>query len=206
MIPRRFLLMLMALAGGALLAPSASWAQSPTAPVEVLNRGLLEIMRAGTGTPFQSRMQMIAPVAQQAFDLQQILQNSVGPRWSSIPPAQQGELLQVFTRYTAASYVANFDSFSGQRFEILPTLRSVGAQKVVQTRIIPQSGDPARLDYVVSQGGGGWRIVDVLLDGSISRVAVQRSDFRSLFASGGAPALAESLQQKVARLEAGGKE
>ncbi len=33
---------------------------------------------------------------------------------------------------------------------------------------------------------GGWRIVDVLLDGSISRVAVQRSDFRSLLGNGGA--------------------
>ena len=39
---------------------------------------------------------------------------------------------------------------------------------------------PTPLDYVMRQGEKGRRAVDVLLDGSISRVAVQRSDFRSL--------------------------
>ena len=33
---------------------------------------------------------------------------------------------------------------------------------------------------------GVWRAVDVLLDGSISRVAVQRSDFRKILANGDA--------------------
>ena len=42
--------------------------------------------------------------------------------------------------------------------------------------------------------------MDVLMDGSISRVAVQRSDFRSLLSSGGAPALVAGLQHKVANL------
>jgi len=43
----------------------------------------------------------------------------------------------------------------------------------------------------------------VLLDGSISRVAVQRSDFRSLLGSGHAGALIRSLQDKVAQLSGG---
>ena len=50
---------------------------------------------------------------------------------------------------------------------------------------------------------GEWKAVDVLADGSISRVAVQRSDFRSLLASGGAPALLGSLQRKVSDLSGG---
>jgi phospholipid transport system substrate-binding protein len=38
--------------------------------------------------------------------------------------------------------------------------------------------------------------VDVLADGAISRVAVQRSDFRQLIKQGGAAALAKSLESK----------
>jgi phospholipid transport system substrate-binding protein len=53
------------------------------------------------------------------------------------------------------------------------------------------------------QSPQGWRAVDVLLDGTISRVAVQRSDFRSLLNHGGAPALAKSLQEKTADLSGG---
>jgi phospholipid transport system substrate-binding protein len=40
-------------------------------------------------------------------------------------------------------------------------------------------------------------VVDVLLDGTISRVAVQRSDFRGTLAHGGVPALIASLERKV---------
>ena len=51
--------------------------------------------------------------------------------------------------------------------------------------------------------GSGWKAVDVLADGSISRVAVQRSDFGSLLTRGGAPALETSLQQKTQTLSRG---
>jgi phospholipid transport system substrate-binding protein len=53
------------------------------------------------------------------------------------------------------------------------------------------------------QNGKGWKAVDVLADGSISRVAVQRSDFRRLVSRGGAQALIESLNQKTADLSGG---
>jgi phospholipid transport system substrate-binding protein len=50
------------------------------------------------------------------------------------------------------------------------------------------------------QGPAGWRIVDVLADGAVSRVAVQRSDFRQLIRQGGAPGLSQSLNAKFANL------
>jgi phospholipid transport system substrate-binding protein len=68
---------------------------------------------------------------------------------------------------------------------------------------MPASGDPVKLDYVVHRDNGEWKIIDVLLNGSISRVAVQRSDFRALLSSGDAGPLIASLRSKVARLAAG---
>jgi phospholipid transport system substrate-binding protein len=52
-------------------------------------------------------------------------------------------------------------------------------------------------------GPAGWKVADVLADGSISRVAVQRSDFRHLLTSGGVPALMAGLQHKIASLSGG---
>jgi phospholipid transport system substrate-binding protein len=45
--------------------------------------------------------------------------------------------------------------------------------------------------------------VDVLAQGSISRVATQRSDFRTLLSNGGSAALVSSLESKVASLSGG---
>jgi phospholipid transport system substrate-binding protein len=174
-------------------------------PIHALNDALLQIMHAGSKTPFAERARIAGPVIQAAFDLPQILKTSVGARWSAFPLPQQLELTEVFRRYTVASWVANFDGFSGEKFEILPQIRVVGGDQVVATRIVPASGDPTRIDYVMRQSGGDWKAVDVLLDGSISRVAVQRSDFRALVGGGDATALIASLKTKTAALESGGK-
>lgn len=189
----------------AFAARASAQAGGPIPPVHALNDALLRIMHVGSATPFAERVRLLAPAVTGAFDLRQILQTSVGPRWSGFTPQRQAELLDVFTAYTVASYVANFDAFAGERFEILPDLREVGADRVVQTRIVPPAGETARIDYVMRSAAAGWRAVDVLLDGSISRVAVQRSDFRSLLAGGDPGRLIASLRAKTAGLESGAR-
>jgi phospholipid transport system substrate-binding protein len=199
---RRGLSVLLVAAVLLLGSPLVTHAQGASAvPIQTLNEGLLSIMHQGKATPFAERAQALTPIVQQTFDLKQILQNSIGPRFASIPPGKQAELLNAFTAFTVASYVANFDAYSGEKFEILPDTRKAGADTVVQTRIVPTSGDPTKIDYVVH----GDKVVDVLLDGSISRVAVQRSDFRSLVGSGDPEPLISMLRSKAAGLAAGDK-
>lgn len=170
-------------------------------PIQALDDALLKIMHAGKKVPFAERARIAAPAIEAAFDLPQILKISVGPRWGSLPIQQQLQLAEVFRRYTVASYVANFDGFSGEKFVIAPQTRAVGADIVVETKIVSPGGDSNRIDYQMRQTPAGWKAVDVLLDGSISRVAVQRSDFRSLLKTGDASALIASLRSKVASLE-----
>ena len=177
--------------------------QAIIAPVQTLVDSLLQAMKAGPGVPFRQRYKLLAPVIEQTFDLQAVLEDSIGPTWTTLPPNQQSMLTEAFRRYTIATYVNSFDMYQGQRFEILPETRPVGNEQVVQTRIIPRQGASHELDYVMRQIGSGWRAVDVLADGSISRVAVQRSDFRRLLTRGGPQALADSLRSKSANLSDG---
>jgi phospholipid transport system substrate-binding protein len=183
---------------------SALGAASPAATVQVLYDALLRIMRAGRATSFQQRYGQLAPVIDATFDLPAILQASVGPSWAQMSADQHSALLGALRRYTVDSYVSNFDTFTGQRFEIAPGTRALGnGEQIVTTQIIPTTGEAHRLDYVVRQNGGTWRVVDVLADGTISRVATQRSDFRQLLMQGGPTALVASLQRKSQDLEAG---
>jgi len=186
-------------------APGAAPDQAAiVAPIAALNAGLIRVMKAGKKTPFQQRFDMLAPTIDRAFDLPQILQVSVGTVWSTLAQAQQGALLATFRSYTVASYVDNFDSFDGEHFDLQPQTRAVaGGEQVVLTRIVARSGETHQLDYVMRSTAGGWKAVDVLADGSISRVAVQRSDFRHLLDQGGATALLASLKQKVEDLSRG---
>lgn len=193
----------MAQGTSATVAP-ANAAVGPTQSVAALNDALLTVMKAGRATPFAQRVATLTPVVQRVFDLPLLLQNSIGPgRWPSIPDAQKAQLMDLFTQFTVGSYVANFDSFSGEQFVVAPDLRHVGRDVVVQTRIVGSGGDGTRLDYVMRETDGGWQVVDILLDGSISRVAVMRSDYRALLAQGDASKLIDSLRGKIADFEAG---
>jgi phospholipid transport system substrate-binding protein len=147
---------------------------------------------------------MLAPVVDETFDLSAVLQAAIGLSWVALPPDQMASLQAAFRRYTISSYVSNFDDYSGQTFRISSNVRSVGnGRVVVQSYIVPKDDTPKELSYVMKQMPGSWRAVDVLADGSISQVAVQRSDFRSLLVRGGAPALLGSLQRKVSDLSGG---
>jgi len=174
------------------------------ATIKQFNAALLATMKAGGQTDFTHRFQALAPAVDKAFDLPDVLAISVGPSWASLSPDQQARLLDAFGRYTVASYVANFDSYSGQTFTVSAETRALDAGRVVvSSSIKPVNGDATALDYVMKQTQSGWKVVDVLAAGSISRVAVQRSDFRHLLSKGGGDALVASLQRKAADLSGG---
>ena len=47
----------------------------------------------------------------------------------------------------------------------------------MQTKIVKSNGETTTLNYLMRQNQGSWQISDVYLDGTISQLAVQRSEF-----------------------------
>ena len=194
----------LAMAGTAILTSNgSSQTADPRAAIVDLYTTLQIVMRLGTATPFQQRFDRLAPIIDRDFDLDAILRTSVGLRWQTLDEASRQRLFAVFRTFTIASYAANFDKDAGERFEVLPQIRASGTDQIVQSRLITSAGEQIRMDYVMRAGPTGWRVTDVLVDGSISRVAVQRSDFRSLLASGDPAPLVDSLRRKIAELSNG---
>jgi phospholipid transport system substrate-binding protein len=178
-------------------------ASEATAPIEQLDAGLLQVMKAGKAAPFQQRFDVLAPLVARAIDLDAILEGGVGAIWTTLAPAQQQTLKTAFQRYSVATYVAHFDAFGGERFELLPS--AAGADPVVRVRIVPgKTGDEAHvLAYTMRQTTGGWKAIDVKADGSISQVVAQQEEIRALVKARGTAGLYQRLQQKTAELSGG---
>ncbi|HVE20848.1 MAG TPA: ABC transporter substrate-binding protein [Acidocella sp.] len=190
----------------AVLLPAAAIAATPEAvPVQALNAALIASMKAGSaGESFQSRAAALAPVVNASYDMAEVEKNSVGFLWSTIPAAQQERVAAAFEKFTVASYVSEFSKYNGETITLLPTEKALGADKIVETEIVPADGSaPTRLDYVVANGPAGWQITDVLLNGTISQVAIHSSDFSSLVTSGNATQLIAALEKKTATLASG---
>ncbi len=185
---------------GALMAAQP---EGPPSPVAILDQGLTKLLVTPTTVPFAQRYAGMLPAIDQAFDMGAILRAIVGPGWASLSASDQQALLTSFRRYTTVNYVVNFSAGDGTVISLQPGTQPAGVGELVSTLIVPRSGEPTKISYVVKPIQETWRITDVYLDGTISQVAVQRSDFRSLLQANSAGPLIERLNRKVVELSGG---
>jgi phospholipid transport system substrate-binding protein len=94
-----------------------------------------------------------------------------------------------------ATYASRFSGFNGETFEVLSVVDQPPA-KVVRTRLVPAGGEHVALDYRMRNAADGWKVADVQVNGSISELAIRRSEFGSIMRSRGPDALVASLRQK----------
>lgn len=192
-----------ALAGVPPTANIPSFAAPQTAPVQALDSGLLAAMKLGQSGGFAARAKVLGPAVDVAFDMATIVRLIVGPEWAKTPDDVQQKLLAAFRAYTVANYAANFDDYSGQTIRVVPPVRSFAGGSLVDTEIQSPGGHADRISYAVRQVGGDWKIEDVLLDGTISNLAVQRSDFQRILAKGGTTGLIAALNAHAEALAKG---
>jgi phospholipid transport system substrate-binding protein len=178
------------------LTPGTAAASDPQDVVRGFYGVLLSNMRDGRILGESGRLARLAPVVNRTFDVPAMTRLAVGPSWANLNPAQQEQLIAAFGHYVAATYADQFDAYSGEQLQVTGE-RPSGADVMVQTRIVKSNGEATRLDYLTRQDQGGRRISDVYLDGSISQLAVHRSEFHSILQREGVDGLVMALNRKV---------
>ncbi|QHI95117.1 hypothetical protein GT348_01370 [Aristophania vespae] len=173
-------------------------ATNPVVPVQGLYDALAKIVKSSEGV--SQRKNIVEPAVDNAFNLDEIMHRSIGLHYNNLNKDERASLLQAFRNFTVARYVSTFKPGSDTVFTIVPTVKTTQTgQTLVHTTIggKADSSNATSIDYVMKQTDKGWQITDVLLDGHISQVAAQRSDFKAAFAQGGAKALTHVLNQKA---------
>lgn len=179
----------------------AAAASDVTAPIERLDDGLLQVMKAGKAAPFQQRYDVLAPLVIRALDLDAILEGAIGAAaWSALTADQQTALKAAFQRYSVATYLAHFDEYAGERFDLTPP--ASGGDPVVKVKIVPgKPGDETHiLGYTMRATPSGWKAVDVTADSTVSQVLAQQEEIRAVVRSRGTGGLYQRLREKTAEL------
>ena len=161
---------------------------------------LLAAMKDGPKLGFKGRYDKLAPAVRQSFDLPLMTRLMVGPQWAGIPAEQQQQIVAAFSEFSIATYASRFDEFSGEKFEVDANPTPSNSGVIVRSKLVKSDGEPVQLDYLMRESAAGWQIVDVFLSGTVSELATRRSEFSSVMRRGGAEALVDALQKKVAQL------
>ena len=157
---------------------------------------LLATMKDGRTLGQSGRYARMAPVVGRVFDIPSMARLAVGPSWATLSPTQQQQVTDAFGHYISATYADRFDSYSGQQLQITGE-QPYGTEVMVQTKIVKSNGDAVSLNYRMRENAGSWQIADVYLDGTISQLATQRSEFHSILQREGVDGLIMALSRKV---------
>ncbi|RAU20393.1 organic solvent ABC transporter [Paramagnetospirillum kuznetsovii] len=181
--------------------PGAAFAGEVDDALRTFNARVLEVMKAGPKLGFKGRLDKFRAIVSDSYDITAITKAMLGPSAVKQLGDDMVKVSESYTTFSAATYAAQFGDWDGERFEVGESRPSTGGSLIVQSWIIPKTGDPTQIDYVMRQGQGRWRIIDVLFDGTVSQVAVRRSEFGSIYRAKGLTGLLETIEKQTAALE-----
>lgn len=190
---------LIAMIGSA--APAYTVPEEPRAIVQRLNDALLYVMQNAAQLQFQGRYDYLAPILDETFSFAEMARISTGQYWPRLSPERQTELAARFRQMSITTFAARFDGYSGERFETLGTEDTVRGGVLVLSRIVKGSDETVPLNYVFTQIEGNWRAIDVYLEGTVSELAIYRSEFVSVLNREGYEGLIRRIDEKIARLK-----
>jgi phospholipid transport system substrate-binding protein len=172
------------------------------AVIDALHATMLETLHGAKVLGYAGRFSKLAPVIAATFDLDFMAEKSVGAHWRKFSDAERKEWRELFARNMVASYASRMGGFHGQEFRIVGSESAGHATITVRTTILDPDKEVIAITYRLREIAAGWRVIDLYLKGTVSELAVRRSDYAGVLRTGGFPALKQSILDKIAEYEA----
>jgi phospholipid transport system substrate-binding protein len=183
---------------------AAAVAPSPAAEtVGRLHEKLLEAMMGADELGYLGRFELLTPALKDTFDLDFMASKSVGRSWKTLSEEQKRQWQDAFGRLITANFAGRFEGYSGQSFETLGEQAAAHGTIMVLTRIVDPEDDDVQLNYRMQEKDERWRIVDVYFNGTVSELAMRRSEYSSMFKREGFEELLEAVDQRIADFASG---
>jgi phospholipid transport system substrate-binding protein len=170
--------------------------QRPSEVIKKFNAALLESMKKGTELGYSGRYKLLEPVIKDSFALPFMVSVSAGKYWKTLTEKDRNLLLQKYTEWSSATYAGRFKDYAGQKFEMISESKPVQGTVTVLSKLIDSDGEETDFYYKLRKLEGGWRIVDIQIEG-ISQLAVTRSQFVSVINKKGFDGLISMLKEKI---------
>ena len=187
------------------LVPVARSDDAPTDAQKAIARlddPLIDVLRQSKELGYQGRFDKLAPILKGAFDLDYMARMGVGRAWLQLSDEQKASWYELFKTYMTANYASRFDHWSGQKFEVLGEEAGGGDTVLVRTKVIDPQQEPVDLSYRMRKSDDGWKVIDVYLKGTVSELALRRSEYAAVLKRDGFDALVASVRKKIDEMAA----
>lgn len=139
----------------------------------------------------------------ESFAVEAIGRWLLGPQWNKATEAEKKEYLALFEDLMVISYVDRFAEYAGTALKINRTITENEKHVTVFSEINrPGGAQPVRVDWRIGNRDNGFKIVDVIVEGTSMSITM-RSDFASVInqKGGKVAGLIEVLRDKTVALK-----
>ena len=175
---------------------AATQSSGPAAVVEKFNAKLLEAMQGGEKLGYAGRYALLEPVIYDVFALDLMTRISVGRHWKNMSENQRNQMIALYRQWSTATYARRFDTYAGQRFEVLPEQKVRRSTVIVRSHVVKKTGEVVAFLYKLKSIRKKWLIVDIHVKG-VSQLANTRAQFTSILDRDGYDALVKKLKEKI---------
>ncbi len=178
-------------------APAADQsAEAARQRIDKFHGFLLEIMKEAEALGFEGRAKRLQELLPGYIDQDYMAQKALGRKWRKLTDEQQKDLMEAFGVLNVYSYADRFNGYSGEQFETLSSAINEQGDAKVDSQVVLTEGDPVRLLYRMHLVEGRWFVKDVYLNGSVSEMALRRSEYSSILKAEGFDALLVAIWAK----------
>jgi phospholipid transport system substrate-binding protein len=147
----------------------------------------------------QDRVNRFRTLLVEDFDMPLIARFVIGRYWAEASDQDKQQFQKLFQEYVVRAYAQRFSEYNGETVKVIGSRKASETSTLVQSHVLrPNGAPPAKVDWRVRKGDGGFKVVDVDVEG-VSMVLTQREEFGSVMQrSGGVAGLNKTLEEKLA--------
>lgn len=126
----------------------------------------------------------------------------LGAYRAAVTSAQFSRYQAVLERLIAKTTAARLSGYAGEGVEVLGA-RAIGSRWLVASRVLPKTGEPVRLDWVLAHAADRLKVVDLRVE-NLSLAITERDEFASVLQANGGDIdrLIAFMQDKIKKLDA----
>ena len=173
---------------------------TPDATIATLQRGLTALSQQSPRVTVDERYKTLEPLIVATHDLPYIAEFALRRQWPQIAEADRARFVAAFQRLSVMTYAARFANVGPNTFRPIALGSAAEAGRAQVTTAIARAGQPdVSFEYLLQQGGGGWRIVNIVADG-VSDLALKRAEYQRILANGTLDTLIKEIEAQTERL------
>jgi phospholipid transport system substrate-binding protein len=196
----RLLVSLGAIALATSLTAPAHAAESAQDFIQMRQAQVTQLVRQAPGS---QRDKQVAAVLDGMIDYDELAKRSLAAHWADLSDTQRKEFTDVLRTLVRRNYERNIKNILDYRVEYLGEEQGT-AGVIVHSRASSASNsreEPISIDYQLMKMSSGWRVVDVVTEGS-SLVNNYRNQFHRVIQKDGYETLVRRMKEKLAKGQA----